>query len=222
MFREYVPDHEYFPTLKEVTDFKNEYWEEKILKTEMLDENVFTYLKPEGMISLRLSHPKHAFSFDRVPRRNDGGVKTSQSSGEKFSKFDFLKLGDFYVGDVIKLIRVDMILVPGERQRVPCQMYLMIQSFYVSDSDYFAEGNLFFHSSMRQMRDLVDVDSYIKLKDSWISIKMKDLKLEQTLRHHNLLPTFCPSVYDERQQAMIRLSAQELASFESKLDVSLR
>ena len=222
MFREYVPKNEYFPTVKEVTDFKNEFWEEKILKTEMLEENVFTYLKPEGMISMRLSHPKHAFSFDRVPRRNDGGVKTSQSSGEKFSEFEFLKLGNLYVGDVLKLSRADTISVPGERQRIPCQMYLMIQSFYVSDSEYFAEGNLFFHSSMRQMRDLVDVDSYIMLKDSLISIKMKDLKLEQTLRHHNLLPTFCHSVYDERQQAMIRLSGQELARIESKLDVSLR
>ena len=54
MFREYVPKNEYFPTVKEVTDFKNEFWEEKILKTEMLEENVFTYLKPEGMISMRL------------------------------------------------------------------------------------------------------------------------------------------------------------------------
>ena len=65
MFKENVHSTEYFPTVKEVTDFKNEHWEDKIMKTKMLDGNVFSYLKPEGMISLRLSHPEHASSFDR-------------------------------------------------------------------------------------------------------------------------------------------------------------
>ena len=48
MFKEYVPPTEYFPTVKEVTDFKNEFWEEKIMKTEMLDGNVFSYLNQKG------------------------------------------------------------------------------------------------------------------------------------------------------------------------------
>jgi hypothetical protein len=153
MFKEYVPSTEYFPTVKEVTDFKNQYWEDKIMKTEMLDGNVFSYLKPEGMISLRLSHPEHAFSFDRVPRRNPTGDKTSQSSGDKFSNFSYRKLGNLYVGDMIKLSQVDYISVPGGNERIPCQMYLLIKEFYITGTSYMAEGFVFFHSSMRQMRD---------------------------------------------------------------------
>lgn len=102
-FREYVPSNEYFPTLSEVIEFKNQYWEDKILRTELLGENVFSFLKPEGIASMRLSHPQHALSFDRVPRRNPEGCKTSQTSCDNFSEFEFKKLGDFHVGDMIKL-----------------------------------------------------------------------------------------------------------------------
>ena len=103
LFREYVPSNEYFPTLSEVIEFKNQYWEDKILRTELLGENVFSFLKPEGIASMRLSHPQHALSFDRVPRRNPEGCKTSQTSCDNFSEFEFKKLGDFHVGDMIKL-----------------------------------------------------------------------------------------------------------------------
>ena len=68
LFREYVPATEYFPTLKEITEFKNEYWEDKIMTTDILEENVFSYLKPEGIISMRLAHPEHALSFESTKK----------------------------------------------------------------------------------------------------------------------------------------------------------
>ena len=222
MFKEYVPPTEYFPTVKEVTDFKNEYWEEKIMKTEMLDGNVFSYLKPEGMISLRLSHPDHALSFDRVPRRNPSGDKTTQSSGDKFSDFSFRKLGNFFVGDMVKLSRVDYISVPGENQRIPCQMYLLITAFYITGTSYMAEGFMLFHSSMRQMRDRVTTDSFIIVKDKLESFKLADLKLEQTLRSQNVQPIFCPSVYDEQNQVLVRMTDLQVTSINTLLEVSLQ
>ena len=193
------------------------------MTTDIFEENVFSYLKPEGIISMRLAHPEHALSFDRVPRRPlDEGAKTTQSSGDKFSEFDFKKLGDFYVGDIVKLSRPDSIYVPGEMDRIPCQMYFMIKSFYISGTDYFAEGCLLFHSSMRQMRVLVSIESYILVKDRKETMKLTDLKLEQTLRFQNILPRFCPGVYDEAQQTLVRMADHELGRINSTLDESLR
>jgi len=99
MFKEYVPATEYFPTVQEVLELENEYWKAKALRTENLDGNIFTYLKPDGMISMRLSHPDHSLKFDRVPRRVLDGNKSTQSSGEKFSQFE---------GDVIKLSKAKL------------------------------------------------------------------------------------------------------------------
>ena len=222
IFSVYVPDSEYFPTLKEVTEFKNSYWEEKILKTELLGDNVFSYLKPEGMISMRLSHPEHALSFDRVPRRNNDNFKTSQSSGDKFSEFDFQKLGDFYVGDMIKLSRVDTISVPGENTNIPCQMYFMTERFFITGAEYMAEGRLLFHSSMRQVRDLVDAEGYMIVKDRKETLKLKNIKVEQTLRFQNKQPRFCQEVYDETTKSLHIMSDEEFTSLCSVLDNSLR
>ena len=70
IFRIYVPQSEYFPTLLEVVNFRFDFWEQKIFQTRVEGENVFSYLKPEGLIAMRLAHPKLSKSFDRVPRKN--------------------------------------------------------------------------------------------------------------------------------------------------------
>ena len=167
IFRVYVPDTEYFPTMKEVTEFKNDFWEDKILRNEILGENVFSYLKPEGMISMRLSHPEHVLLFDR-------------------------------------------------------QLYFMIETFFISGAKYMAEGRLLFHSSMRQVRNLVDTEGYMIMKDRKETIKLKNLKVEQTLRFQNKQPRFCPEVYDETTKSLHIMSDDELSSLCSLLDNSLR
>ena len=55
MFRSYVPEGEYFPSFKV----------DKILETKVMDSNVFTFLRPEVMLAMRLSNPIHAFAFDK-------------------------------------------------------------------------------------------------------------------------------------------------------------
>ena len=52
MFRSYVPEGEYFPSFKEVVYFKFDFWEDKILETKVMDSNVFTFLRPEGMLAV--------------------------------------------------------------------------------------------------------------------------------------------------------------------------
>ena len=46
---------EVFPT-DQVVHFKNEYFESKIFETRLGEENVFSFLKPEGIIAMRLAN----------------------------------------------------------------------------------------------------------------------------------------------------------------------
>ena len=66
---------------------------------------------------------------------------------------------------MLELCRVDTISVPGENTNIPCQLYFMIETFFITGAEYMAEGRLLFHSSMRQVRNLVDTEGYMIMKD---------------------------------------------------------
>ena len=86
---------------------------------EEIDGNLLAYLDPSSLLSLRLSNPRHANSFDRAPRHSYDrqGTKgiTTQSSGDcqsnkifpilffiisavKFKTTNFRKLGRLLTG----------------------------------------------------------------------------------------------------------------------------
>ena len=131
----YVGDTEYFPSFAEVVNFKEDYWEDKIFETRLDEGNVFSFLRPEGVIAMRLGNPIFTKSFSRVPRKNDGNLITDQSCGERFKSFEFRKLGNLLKGDLIQISDGE-ITMQGFPGRVPCKLFFHISGFYIQDSTY--------------------------------------------------------------------------------------
>jgi hypothetical protein len=201
VFKMYVPETEYFPSFDDVVHFKHEFWEEKILESRVLDENVWSFLRPEGIIALRLSHPVFSKSFDRVPRQNFNNIITTQSSAEKFKKFEFRKLGDLLKGDLVKLDQDDTIAMHGYPHKVPCQMYFLITDFYIQDNEYKVNGKYFFHSSLPEMTTLRDRvgnnDCFIQVVNIKEPQSFNDLRFNLTMRSQNQDPRFSRFTYNE-------------------------
>ena len=179
----YVQDSEYFPTVQEVIQFRNEFWESKLFESRVEDSNVFSFLRPEGVIAMRLSNPALTKSFDRVPRRSPGEVITSQSTGKKFSTYDFRKLGNLLVGDVMEL-GPGNIRMAGYADTVSCKIFFQITEFYIQGTEYQVKGTYFFHSSLPEMnylRDIVnDNNCLIKIMNRQGDIKFQELKFEHS------------------------------------------
>ena len=97
IFRIYVTVDEYFPSVQEVINFSFEFWENKIFQSKVDAENILSFLRPEGMIAMRLANPLLALSFDRAPRKTPDDSIVSQSSAEKFKQYDFRKLCELLV-----------------------------------------------------------------------------------------------------------------------------
>ena len=219
----YVPRTEYFPTFLKVVNFKNKFWEGKLLETKEMDGNIFTFLRPEGMIALRLANPKHALEFDRVPRRNLGGLTTTQSSAKKFCEFQFRKLGNLLVGDLVKLGWMEEVSVEGQVQKIPCQMYFLITDFYIEQSTYKADGKYFIHSSSQQPRLRVPEECFMQVKDKKAVVNFEALKFEDTLRFSNDHPRYCPYMYDEAAPRTMHLMPDEdFRSINTSLELSMR
>ena len=201
VFKIYVPETEYFPSFDDVVHFKFEFWEERILESRVLGDNVWTFLKPEGIIALRLSHSVFSKSFDRVPRQNSNNIITTQSSAEKFKMFEYRKLGELFKGDLVKLNKVDTIAMHGCPDKVPCQMYFLLTDFYIQDQDYKVNGKYFIHSSLPEMntlRDRVgDNDCFIQVVNLNEPQYFKDLRFNLTMRSQNQDPRFSRYTYNE-------------------------
>ena len=210
----YVPATEYFPTIKEVIDFTFDYWHNKILETRIDEGNVLAFLRPEGILAMRLSNPIQSLTFDRVPRKNANNEVTSQSSSGKFNSFEFMKLGDFLKGDLVKLKNVGEIAMEGYEGKVPCQFYFQITAFYIKEEEYKVEGNYFFHSSLPEMtclRDRVnDNDAFILVKNVKGDLNFQDLKFDQTLRSRNIQPTYSRYMYDEATPNLMYMMSDPL------------
>ena len=187
----YVADTEYFPSFNDIVNFKFDYWENNIIVTRETEGNVFTFLKPEGMISLRLAHPVHAL------RKNPGNVITSQSSAQKFQKFEFRKLGDLYVGDIVQMRGLGEVAVEGQVDKVSCQLYFQILGFHIQGKSYKVEGQYFIDSTLPQLTNRVNQDCLLKIKLRTDILDFEDIKLEDTLRYRSEQPSFCRYIYDE-------------------------
>merc|ERR1740137_98919 len=131
VFRLYVPEEEYMPTMEDVVEYKNEFWERKLYETRNEDGNVLSFLRPEGMISLRMGNPKLSSLFDRVPRKTQNSEITTQSPAEKFKSFTFRKLGNLLVGDLVELSDVGEIVMEGYDVKIPCKIFFHIKGFYI-------------------------------------------------------------------------------------------
>jgi len=226
VFRLYVPEEEYMPTMEDVVEYKNEFWERKLYETRNEDGNVLSFLRPEGMISLRMGNPKLSSLFDRVPRKTQNSEITTQSSAEKFKSFTFRKLGNLLVGDLVELSDVGEIVMEGYDVKIPCKIFFHIKGFYIESNHYKAEGNYFFNSSlpeMRYLRDRVEDNCYIKIRNRVGDLKFDDLKIEKTLRILNSQPTFSSVMYDERTpQLLYRMPVDQLQVIKNSLDISLQ
>ena len=218
---------EHFPSLDEIVNFRYEYWEAKIFETRIDQENVFSFLKPEGIIAMRLANPVLAKSFDRVPRKNPDGLITSQSSSEKFQSMKFRKLGKLLKGDLVQLSNLGEITMEGFRDKVPCQIYFHIQGFYIEKNTYKVEGKYFFHSSLSEcafLRERVNNDDcFIQIRNMLGDLKFDELKYEQTLRSREEQPIYSQYTYDENTPPVLYLmSDSDLQDLHTSLDISER
>ena len=223
----YVPPSEYFPSLQEIVNFTNDHWESKLFESRIEDGNVFSFLRPEGLISMRLANPVLANSFDRVPRQNTGGEITTQSSAGKWKSFDFRKLGALLQGDVIQFSSQGRIAMEGFAEKVDCQIYFQISSFYIEDTKYKVKGSYFFHSSLPEMnalRERVNDDNcLIKIKNLVSDINFEDLNFNQTLRSKSQEANFSKFAYDESTPPLLYLIPEsELQVFRTSLSISER
>ena len=227
ILRVYVPVTEYFPTMDDVVNFKNEFWESKIFETRIDQGNVFSFLRPEGMVALRLGNPVLSGLFDRVPRKTLNSDITTQSSASKFKEFAFRKLGNLLVGDLVQLDFEYKIVMEGHAEKVPCKVFFHIQGFYIQGSEYKVEGKYFFHSSLQEMQYLRarvgNNDCFIMIRNLVGDLKFGDMKYCHTLRSRNQQPSYCPYMYDEgTSQFMYQMPGQQLDEIKNSLNISMQ
>ena len=221
----YVPKTEFFPTIDQVVKFTHEHWYNRILETRIDQGNVFTFLRPEGILAMRMANPIQSKSFDRVPRKNHLDQITTQSSSEKFQSFNFLKLGDFLTGDLLKLNDIGEISMQGYDEKVACQLYFHITGFFIKNNTYKVEGKYFFHSSlseMRYLRDRVnDNDCYIMITNMTEDLDLAALKYEQTLRSENMQANYSRYMYNETTPSILYMLPQaDLRAIQNRLTLS--
>ena len=222
----YVPLAEYFPTFREVADFKFEHWESKIFESRVEDGNVFSFLHP-GIIAMRLANPVLSKSFDRVPRKSSKVEITSQISAEKFKTFEYRKLGNFLQGDVIKLSKPGKITMEGYVEKVQCQLYFQVEGFYIEGNQYSMTGKFYFHSSLPEMnylRDRVnDTDCFIQIKNLVGDLVFDKVCFKQTLRFQNQQARFSKFRYDESTPPVLyQIPTSDLTDIQNSLTISER
>ena len=174
---------------------------------------------------MRLGNPKKAKLFDRCPRSeyNQAGIKgiSTQSSALKYQSFEFRKLGLFLTGDLVELETMENVEVPGEPEGQPCILFFHVKSFYVKDFDYYANGDIFLHStSLRQNLDQLEShDCYVEVKNlRGRTEKLETLKFNKTLRAKDLIPSYSRLIYDEYNPgAFVAMSHQQHSVLKSQI-----
>ena len=177
---------------------------------------------------MRLGNPKKAKLFDRCPRSeyNQAGIKgiSTQSSALKYQSFEFRKLGLFLTGDLVELETMENVKVPGEPEGQPCILFFHVKSFYVKDFDYYANGDIFLHStSLRQNLDQLEShDCYVEVKNlRGRTEKLETLKFNKTLRAKDLIPSYSRLIYDEYNPgAFVAMSHQQWLQLDTRLGTS--
>ena len=156
IMKTWVPADVYFPTLDEIVNFSIPFWEEKLFKETLIDDNIMHFLEPSAMISLRLGNPRHCRSFDRVPRLSydDQGNRglTTQSSAFKFKEIEFNKLNDYLVGDLV-CMNTHEYLENVSVGSMPSNFFFQIAKFFIKEDRYYVTGLVFIHSSAPQLQD---------------------------------------------------------------------
>ena len=217
----YVPKEEYFPNVDEIVNFTVDYWKDQILHTINLDGNPLTLLKPQGIVALRLANPVQSTTFDRVPRRNTADVISSQSSAAKFKSFEYRKLGNLMVGDLVELDGMRSIATSGPEGKVSCKLYFYISGFYIEETTYKVEGKVFIHSSVLGPTFVPGESGFVYLQGADSSFNFQFIKYESTFRFRNLVPFYTGYMYLESSPlSLFQLTDEDLKYCRESLHVS--
>ena len=176
--------------------------------------NVLAYLDPAGLISLRLSNPRHSHNFDRTMRKSYDKQGTqgisSQSSATKFISLDFRKLGKILRGDLVALGEPGNLRVQGFANRQPCRYFFHVNKFHKKDDEYFATGSIWVHSSFVGLQPFVaqleSHDCYVSVAEmSSVEKSFSLLDYESSCRALQIDPIYSSVIYSDNNPGTLGL-----------------